>query len=99
MKTCLDLAAAACSVPFLATWAMRPPLISIHILIAVVLVSCVLLFWVRSSAMLRQQMYDRLYGPGMKTAHLEWWEADLDPIFKRSVGKLVRKWLKKQGCF
>ena len=93
MKTCLDLAVASCSVPVFATWAMRPPLVPVQVLIVVSLVSCVLLFWVRSSTELKRQMYDRLYGPGMKAVPLEWWEIDLDPIFKRSMKRLAKKWL------
>lgn len=40
-------------------------------------------------------MYDRLYGPGVKTVSRDWWEADLDPIFMRSVTELVKKWAKR----
>lgn len=87
MKACFDLAVAVCSVPVFATWAMRPPLIPVQILIVVSLGACLLLFWVRSSVELKRQMYDRLYGPGVKAVPLEWWEADLDPAFKRLISQ------------
>lgn len=96
MKAGFDLAASVCKMHVVATWAIRPPLVSTEALIGVVLGSCVVLFWVRSSAELRQQMYDRLYGPGMKAVPLRWWEADLDPLFKRSVQNCVKRWMKKQ---
>lgn len=95
MKTWFDLAASVSRTHVTAMWSMRPPLVSVETLIVVVLVCCVLLFWVRSSIELKQQMYDRLYGPGVRTANLEWWEADLDPAFKRSVSKLAQKWMKR----
>jgi hypothetical protein len=94
MKTCFDLAS-ACPVTVFATLAMRPPLVPVQVLIGVLLGSCVLLFWTKSRAELKQQMYDRLYGPGVKTVLRDWWEADLDPAFMRSVSKLAKKWLKR----
>ena len=95
MKTCFDLAIISSSVPVFATWAMPPPLVPVQTLIFVSLIACILLFWVRSRAELKRQYYDRLYGPGVKTVPLEWWEADLDPIFKRSMSRLADQWIGK----
>lgn len=89
MKTCFDLAADLFRTPVIATWAIRPPLVSVQVLIVVAVIACILLFWVRSSIELKQQMYARLYGPGTKTARLEWWEADLDPIFKQALSRMA----------
>lgn len=89
MKTCFDLAADLCCTPVIATWAIRPPLVPVQVLIVVAVIACILLFWVRSSIELKQQMYARLYGPGAKTARLEWWEADLDPIFKQALCRVA----------
>jgi hypothetical protein len=94
MKTWFD-PASAFMMPFFATLAMRPPLVPVQVLIGVVLGCCIVLFLTRSRAELKQQMYDRLYGPGAKTASRDWWEADLDPIFMRSVTELVNKWVKR----
>jgi hypothetical protein len=93
MKTWFDPASAC--MPFFATLAMRPPLIPVQVLIGVVLGCCIVLFLTRSRAELKQQMYDRLYGPGAKTASRDWWEADLDPVFMRSVTGLASKWMKR----
>lgn len=92
MKTCVDIALVISSMPLLESWAMRPPLVPVQILIGVVLSSCMALFWVRSNYELRRQMYERLYGPGVKAVPLDWWEADLDPAFK----KLLKRWFPKQ---
>ena len=94
MKTCVDLAVVISSMPLLMSWAMRPPLVPVQILIGIVLASCMALFWVRSNHELRKQMYDRLYGPGVKHVPLEWWEVDLDPIFKRALKCRFKKWLR-----
>lgn len=95
MKTCFDLAVVVSAAPVLFGWAMRPPLVPVQILIGVVLASCMALFWVRSNYELRKQMYERLYGPGVKAVPVEWYEADLDPIFKRAVKKWSSRWMKR----
>lgn len=94
MKICFDIALVVSAMPLLASWAMRPPLVPVQILIGVVLSSCMALFWVRSNHGLRKQMYERIYGPGVKAVRLEWWEADLDPAFKRLMKRWSARWFK-----
>jgi hypothetical protein len=69
----------------LLAWRMAPPLVPLPLLIAVLVVSCMVLFLVRSSRGMKQQMYDRIYGPGVRKPKSEWWDEDLDPIFERKV--------------
>lgn len=97
MKTVL-LPMYLCGAPVFATWSMRPPLVCPDLLIFVTVTSCILLFWVKSSVMLKQEMYDRLHGPGKRSAPLEWWEADLDPILKKAVILRLKAWLENRAA-
>jgi len=69
----------------LTAWRMAPPLVPLPLLIAVLVLSCMVLFLVRSSRQLKQQMYDRIYGPGVRKPKAEWWDEDLDPILERKI--------------
>ncbi|MBX7211741.1 MAG: hypothetical protein K1X78_25765 [Verrucomicrobiaceae bacterium] len=85
---------ASFTAPVVATWSMRPPLVPVDVLIGVVFASCVLLFWVRSSVELKQAMFDRLYGPGVRPVRLDWWEADLDAALIR----MAKRWSRKRAA-
>ena len=68
-------------------WEMAPPLAPMPLLIMVLVVCCEVLFLTRSTREIRQQMYDRIYGPGARRPRREWWEEDLDPIFASKLQK------------
>lgn len=94
MNSCIHLWLSLGSISTLAALALRPPLIPLPALIAVLFVATIVLFLVRSNLAMKQMMLDRTYGPGVKRPPTEWWEADLDPIFKRAVIDRMSGWLR-----
>lgn len=92
MNACFELASSVGSHDMFATLSMNPPLAPVPVLVATLVVSCIALFLVRSHGAMKQQYLDRIYGPGVKQRKAEWWEADLDPLFKEAVLSVAAKW-------
>ena len=94
MNSCIHLWLSLGSISTLAALALRPPLVPLPVLIAVLFAATLILFLVRSNLAMKQMMMDRNYGPGVKRARLVWWEEDLDPLFKKAVIERVSGWVK-----
>lgn len=72
---------------------MAPPLVPMPLLIGALVACCAVLFLARSSREMKQQMYDRIYGPGVRRPRPEWWETDLDPVLARKLERW-KGWLR-----
>lgn len=97
MNACFDLASSVGALNIVAALSMNPPLVPVPALVGTLVAACVALFLVRSHGSMKQQYLDRLYGPGVKQRKFEWWETDLDPIFKEAVLSLASKCRTKQN--
>ncbi len=97
MNACFEFASSVGAPNILVALSMSPPLVPVPALVGTLVASCVALFLVRSHGSMKQQYLDRIYGPGVKQRKLEWWETDLDPIFKEAVCSLAAKWRTKQN--